>query len=391
MKRASLSTAALMAFLAAIPQSALGQRNDIVDVARSAGQFTTLLAALDAAGLTHAIADGGPFTVLAPTDAAFAALPDGTLETLLEPENRGQLQAILQYHVISGRVRASQVRNLRSAETLLGQRVAISHDGGSLKFDDSNVTTADISAGNGIIHIIDGVLLPESQTIPEVASGVGVFGTLLAAVQAAGLGEALSGEGPFTVFAPTDDAFARLPEGTVESLLQAENLPKLAEILKYHVVAGRVYADQALEAERAPTLQGDAVEIRLTGGVIQVNESRVTAADIEASNGVIHVIDEVLLPVEMSPAQEAAMQLMEYAISRGVPLYNAGHPGACAAVYEVAAMALLEMGEELPERARRQLRDSFRASQRTHDMSDRAWMLRHAFDETMRQMMSRVQ
>jgi hypothetical protein len=177
----------------------------------------------------------------------------------------------------------------------------------------------------------------------------------------------------------------------VETLLREENLPRLAEILKYHVISGRVYADQALEAERAPTLQGDPVGIRLAGGGIQVNESRVVTADIEASNGVIHVIDQVLLPVEMSPGQEAAMELMEFAIMRGVPLYNAGHHGACAAVYEVAAMALLEMGDDLPDRARLQLQNSFQASQRTHDMSDRAWMLRHAFDETMRQMMSQVE
>ncbi|MBT8397730.1 MAG: fasciclin domain-containing protein [Gemmatimonadetes bacterium] len=341
---------------------------------------------MDAAGLTHTIADGGPFTVLAPTDEAFGRLPEGTVESLLQEENLPKLAEILKYHVISGRVTASQVKNLRSAETLEGQRVGISHETGKIKINDATVISADIRASNGIIHVIDAVLLPESKSIPEIAEGAGVFNTLLAAVGAAGLGSTLTEGGPFTVFAPTDDAFARLPDGTVESLLQEENLPKLAEILKYHVVSGRVYADQALEARRASTLAGIPVQIRVSDGTLRVNDSQITATDIQASNGVVHVIDAVLLPPEMSPKQQAARELMSLAIERGVPLFNNGQAEACAAIYEVAATALLHMGDAIPQDAQRELRRSLRASQRTHDMSDRAWTLRNALDETMRQM-----
>jgi uncharacterized surface protein with fasciclin (FAS1) repeats len=379
-----LSVFVLLAFFG--PRVEAQSHDDIIDVARSAGQFNTLLAALDAAGLTHTIADDGPFTVFAPTDEAFAQLPSGTVESLLQRENRGQLQAILKYHVVSGRVMALDVKNLRSASTLEGQRVSISHDGGMIGIDNATVTAADIRAQNGIIHVIDEVLTPETQTIPEIAEGAGVFNTLLAAVGAAGLGETLTEGGPFTVFAPTDEAFARLPDGTVESLLEEENLPRLAEILKYHVVSGRVYADQALEARRAGTLAGAPIRIRVADGGVQVNDSRVTATDIDASNGVIHVIDAVLLPPELPAERQAAMELMELAIERGVPLYNDGHHGACAAVYEVAATALLQMGDAVPHSAQMELRRSLREMRRTHDMSDRAWMLRHALDETMRQM-----
>jgi uncharacterized surface protein with fasciclin (FAS1) repeats len=224
------------------------------------------------------------------------------------------------------------------------------------------------------------------DNILDVARSAGQFNTLLAALDAAGLTPVIGGKGPFTVFAPTDEAFAKLPAGTVESLLEEENLPKLAEILKYHVVEGRVYADQALKAREAETLAGYPVQIGVADGSVRVNSSGVTATDIDAANGVIHIIDAVLLPPEEPSAYQAAWELMQLAIDRGVPLYNSGNAEACAAIYEVAATALLQMGETIPYEARQGLRRSLRAIQGTHNMSDRAWTLREALDETMRQM-----
>ena len=132
-------------------------------------------------------------------------------------------------------------------------------------------------------------MLPATQTIPEVAQSAGTFKTLLAAAQAAGLAEVLGSEGPFTVFAPTDEAFGKLPAGTVESLLKKENLDQLASILKYHVLAGRVDSVAAAKAGEAKTLQGQTVMIGYDGG-LTVNESKIVAADVEASNGVVHVL-----------------------------------------------------------------------------------------------------
>lgn len=134
-----------------------------------------------------------------------------------------------------------------------------------------------------------------SKDIVDTAVGAGTFTTLVAAVTAAGLVDTLKGEGPFTVFAPTDDAFAALPEGTVESLLLPENKDQLAAILTYHVVAGKVMSGDLSDGMTAATVQGGEVTIKTEGGVM-VNDANVTAADIEASNGVIHVIDKVILP-----------------------------------------------------------------------------------------------
>jgi uncharacterized surface protein with fasciclin (FAS1) repeats len=136
-----------------------------------------------------------------------------------------------------------------------------------------------------------------AANIVETAVNAGQFKTLVAAVQAADLGGALSGPGPFTVFAPTDEAFAKLPAGTVEDLLKPENRDKLIAVLKYHVVSGKVMAaDVAGKKTNVATLQGSDINVDATSGSVMINDATVTAADIQASNGVIHVIDKVILP-----------------------------------------------------------------------------------------------
>ena len=217
-----------------------GSNADIVDTAIEAGQFNTLAAALKAAGLVETLRGDGPFTVFAPTDEAFSKLPKGTVETLLKPENRDQLVSILTYHVVPGKVKASEVTKLDNATTVNGQRVAIEVKSGKVMIDNATVIATDVMASNGVIHVIDRVILPESKNIVEVADSAGSFATLLAAAQAAGLADVLANDGPFTVFAPTDAAFAKLPAGTVETLLKPENRGKLADVLKYHVVQRRV-------------------------------------------------------------------------------------------------------------------------------------------------------
>jgi uncharacterized surface protein with fasciclin (FAS1) repeats len=136
-------------------------KKDIVDTAVAAGSFKTLAAALQAAGLVETLKGNGPFTVFAPTDAAFAKLPAGTVESLLKPENKAKLQAILTYHVVAGDVRAAQVVTLKSAKTVQGQSVAISTKGNTVMIDEAKVTQADIVTSNGVIHVIDTVILPE--------------------------------------------------------------------------------------------------------------------------------------------------------------------------------------------------------------------------------------
>ncbi len=157
--------AAALATLVAIPALSLAAdmapTKDIVSTAESAGQFTTLVAALKAAGLVSTLQGAGPFTVFAPTDAAFAKLPAGTVETLLKPENKKKLVSVLTYHVVSGNVKAADVMAMKTAKTLNGQSVRISVNGTTVRINDATVIQADIAASNGTIHVIDTVLLPK--------------------------------------------------------------------------------------------------------------------------------------------------------------------------------------------------------------------------------------
>ncbi len=269
---------------------------DIVDTAVAAGKFTKLAAALGAADLVGALKGPGPFTVFAPSDEAFAKLPAGTVETLLKPENKAKLASILTFHVVKGKVMAADVVKIKGAETLNGQRVDVKVDGSTVSIDSSKVVTADIACSNGVIHVIDTVLMPVSDNIPAVADKAGKFKTLLKAVKEAGLVETLSGTGPFTVFAPTDEAFDKLPKGTIADLLKPENKATLAGILTYHVIPGRVYSEAAVAAKSAKTVQGATVAIKANDKGAFVNDSKIIATDVDASNGVIHIIDTVLMP-----------------------------------------------------------------------------------------------
>jgi uncharacterized surface protein with fasciclin (FAS1) repeats len=292
----------------------MAETRSIVEIAVEDGRFTTLVAAVQAAGLAETLSGEGEFTVLAPTDDAFAALPEGTVEFLLE-DPEGALKDILLYHVAAGVVPAETVVSLESATTLQGEDVTIKVMDGQVMLNDSaTVIITDIEASNGIIHVIDAVILPPSisaasaeeemvgeemmdaKSIAEIAVEDGRFTTLVAALDAAGLVETLSSEGEFTVFAPTDDAFAALPEGTVESLLEDPE-GALTDILLYHVAAGVVPAETVVTLDSATTLQGEDVTIKVTDGqVILNNNATVIITDIAASNGIIHVIDAVILP-----------------------------------------------------------------------------------------------
>ena len=282
----------------------------IVDIAVADGRFTTLVAALQAADLVETLQGEGPFTVFAPTDDAFAALPEGTVEALLaDPE---ALSQILLYHVVSGKVMAADVAGLNGADvaTVAGENIMVKADDMGVMINESKVIITDIEGSNGVIHVVDAVILPpveesaevemddemmeESKTIVDIAVEDGRFTTLVTAVTEAGLVETLQSEGPFTVFAPTDEAFAALPAGTIEALLA--DIPALTDILLYHVVDGKVMAADVVELDSATTLQGQDIMIKTNMGKVMINDAEVVITNIEASNGVIHVVDAVILP-----------------------------------------------------------------------------------------------
>ena len=355
---------------------------DIVDTAVAAGSFNTLVAAVKAAGLVDALKGAGPYTVLAPTDEAFAKLPAGTVETLLKPENKQQLIDVLTFHVIPAKVLANQVRKLDGAKSLNGQRIDIGLEDGALTIDGAKLMQTDIDCSNGVIHVIDQVILPASDNIPAVASKAGAFNTLLAAAKAGGLVPALSGDGPLTVFAPTDEAFAKLPEGTVASLLKPENKQQLADVLKYHVVAGRVYSTDALAVKQAATLQGSKVSISANADGAMVNNAKLLTTDIDASNGVIHVIDSVLLP-QQGQAMAAPSTMIETAIAHGAPAYNAGHVDQCVKIYmETAEQILARADHGLSDHQAMTLKNALNHSMSSSSMETRAWTMRRALDST---------
>merc|ERR1711966_113564 len=252
------------------------QEQSIYEIASSVPEFSTLTAAVDAAGLDGVLSGDGTFTTFAPPNAAFDALPDGVVAKLLEPEWIYHLQDMLTHHVLGTEVRSGDLS------------------------DGLEAGLVDVEASNGVIHGVSNVLLPTSATsnIVDIAASNTAFSTLVAAVKAAGLVDALSGDGPLTVFAPTNAAFDALPEGTVEALLA--DITKLTEILTYHVVAGNAHST-TLAAGPVETLNGASVEISTTDGGVMVNDANVVAADILASNGIIHVLDAVILP----PADDA--------------------------------------------------------------------------------------
>jgi uncharacterized surface protein with fasciclin (FAS1) repeats len=266
---------------------------DLVDTAVAAGSFKTLVAAVQAADLVETLKGEGPFTVLAPSDEAFAKLPKGTVEALLK--DKEALKAVLTYHVLPGKVPSYKVASMRWAPTAQGQSLLVRAKDETVRFDGAKVVSADIPASNGVIHVIDTVLMPRKDIV-QTAVDAGSFKTLVAAVTAAQLDETLKGKGPFTVFAPADPAFAKLPAGAIDALLKDD--AKLKAVLTYHVVSGRILAgDIATGTSRVRTV--GALDLRIErsrDGTVTVNGAKVTSADIVAGNGIIHVVDSVLLP-----------------------------------------------------------------------------------------------
>ena len=234
---------------------------DIVEIAGSDERFSTLVTALGVAELVETLQSEGPFTVFAPTDEAFGKLPEGTLEALVADPDA--LREILLYHVVPGDLRAADVLAATTLTTAQGDVITVDAESVTLN-DDTGLVQTDIVAANGVIHAIDMVLLPpepepEPTTIVDIAVSDERFSTLVTALGVAELVETLQSEGPFTVFAPTDEAFAKLPEGTLEALVADPDA--LREILLYHVVPGDLRAADVLAATTLTTAQGDVITV----------------------------------------------------------------------------------------------------------------------------------
>jgi transforming growth factor-beta-induced protein len=282
---------------------------NVVDVAVGLpGTFSTLVTFVTAAGVGDLLATTEGITVFAPTNDAFAAV-DATLASDLQmPMWILHLQDLLSYHVLLTEVPAGAVTDGLVATTLQGEDITLTtpSDGAVVVNGNAEVVLADVAADNGIIHAINNVLTPfwVSNSIVDIAVADSDFATLVSLVTLAELGATLSGPGPFTVFAPPNDAFDTFLEsvGPEAATELTTNLALLGDVLKYHVVSGIVRADQITEGAELTTVQGEILTFSLIGGA-SVNGIPIVQTDILANNGIVHVIDGVLVPPSQSATE----------------------------------------------------------------------------------------
>lgn len=296
-----IATLAAGLTLTALPASSAPSKTaaSIYQTAIAAGNFSTLVTALQVTGLDAPLDsnDAGRFTVFAPTDAAFAALPGDVLSGLLADPDA--LAAVLTYHVVSGGLFAPQVLASPTLDTLNGQRIDISLQGSDAYVDQAKIEVVDIPCSNGVIHVIDAVLLPNDKDIVATAASLPDFTSLLtAAGQLPGIVNKLTSPGRFTVFAPNDAAFAKVPSKRLGELLNGSGKSKkvLRSILEAHIVPRTLYADQLVGVSQVTTLGGVQLPVSVVGSEVFVGGVRILATDVETTNGVIHVIEDVIIP-----------------------------------------------------------------------------------------------
>lgn len=278
---------------------------NIVQTAQSDARFSILVEAVTAADLATTLSGPGPFTVFAPTNDAFAALlTELNLTKAQLLADKPLLTAVLTYHVIGADVKKAQVPLGKAVTTVQGGIFKVDAVGADLVITDgrnrtAKITQTDIATSNGTIHVIDKVLLPADKNIVQTAQALPQFSILVEAVVAANLQGTLSGTGPFTVFAPTNDAFAALLAelGVTKDALLADTT-LLTKVLTYHVVNGRVLKADVPVGTPIPTVQGGTFTVDNTLAITDASnrKANITATDVLTSNGVIHVIDKVILP-----------------------------------------------------------------------------------------------
>lgn len=361
--------------------------SDLATVAKAA-DLTTLLSLVEVSGLQ--LPADGRVTIFAPTNEAFAAIPADKVKFLTSAEGRATLRAILKHHIVPTALDSGSLLQRRGVVALSGQNLAI--DGEKLTIAGASLLKTDVQFDKGLVYVIDRVMIPETRSVAEIVSQDPRLATLFKAVSAAGLASQLGSEndGPWTVLAPSNEAFAALGEETIKSLLA--NPAELANVLSAHVIPSRIRRSDMIAQRSARTLLGrDAVTFSLVNGQVTISNAGIIAGDIEASNGIIQIIDRVLVPDPTStktlPAEEMKAtaagidNLVELAIERGVPFFNNGNPEACAAIYEVTIAAIIDLGSNaLRNDAVENLRLALAEGEGEKDASKRAWIFRRAMD-----------
>jgi uncharacterized surface protein with fasciclin (FAS1) repeats len=355
--------------------------------------LTTLLELVKAAELE--LPKDAKLTIFAPTNEAFAKLPKEQVEFLTSAKGKPALQLILKHHVVAQSLGSSAVLDRRRLPALSGQSLEV--DPGALTVDGARLVATDVAFDGGLVHVIDSVMLPELRSIEQVVAEEERFATLRAAIGAAGLGPQLGSRnpGPWTLLAPSNEAFGAIPADSLKALLA--DRPALTAVLAAHVLPTAIRREEMLSQGSARTLLGDGtVDFALASGAITAGGARIEVADIEAANGIIHVIDRVLPARTPAPATAASMPpqraaqaaaILELAIERGVPRFNAGDEASCAAMYELAITSVVLLGADaIGEDARVELEGALAKAAQHPDAAERAWVYRRAMDRTLGQM-----
>jgi uncharacterized surface protein with fasciclin (FAS1) repeats len=271
--------------------------NSVYDVIANSPDHNTLEAAVNAAGLKDALNGDGPFTVFAPTDAAFAALPAGTVDALLA-DPQGALAQVLLYHASSETITSDDIIDFNDEfpyyQMLNGKTITTKVTSEGVFINNAKVTVADIETDNGIVHVIDAVLLAPDSTIIDVVRNSSVHTVLETLLDQAEFSEPLEGYGPFTLFAPTDAAISALPAELIQQLLADPSL--LEDVLTYHLVGGQALSTDLSDGQIIKTFLDRNIKITINSDGVFINNAKVIIADIKTQNGVVHVLDAVLLP-----------------------------------------------------------------------------------------------
>jgi transforming growth factor-beta-induced protein len=320
---ALIGSGALALFLAGCGDSGDDVTQNIGEIAGGAKELSTLVTALNATDLVGAVSDTKDITVFAPTNDAFAALPKKVFDCLLQPVGLPTLKEVLEYHVVTAKALSTDLKNNEILATLDGkQTLTVMLDGKTVTIDAggdaANVTKADIKATNGVVHEINAVLLPKDFVAPECGSGtiadtaVGNkdLSTLVTALSDAGLVDTFKGTTLYTVFAPTNEAFAAVDPDLLACLLLPANKDALTQVLTYHVVAGYDLASDITDGLKVPTLEKQDLTFNIAKGVViettSGGKATVTIPNVYATNGVVHVIDAVMIPTDFVAPTGAA-------------------------------------------------------------------------------------
>jgi len=270
---------------------------DCVDTLISTPKASTLVQLVTKAGLADALR-GGQITIFAPTNDAFANVPQDVLGNLLT--DNAALGDVLKYHVVGSKAMSTDITNEMKVATLQGGKIRLniySHEH-VVSANGVNITEVDITCDNGVIHFVQGVLMPPTKTVVQLVAEDKDLSTLLSVVTAAGIANEFQAD-PMTLFAPTNAAFAKLEKCTLDLLTDPANKAYLEEVLEYHAVSDTLFAVGVYNREYERTIDEhqDRVRIRVDNNGVSINNAKVTTADIQATNGVIHKIDDVLIPI----------------------------------------------------------------------------------------------